>query len=483
MSRVCFGFEVHQPFRLDHQFDPEAGKRNKNLRELYFTSKNRDLLERVVQKCYIPATEIVLENLDQGFCCGFSLSGTLIEQMEAWGKDALDLFQQVASHRNAELLAQTYYHSLASLFSEKDEFEDQIRQHVSLIQDVLGVTPRIFENTEFIFNNAIASVVKRLGFAGVYAEGVERILGWRSPNYLYSCQGIKVLMRNYRLSDDIAFRFSNRQWEHYPLTADTFASWLAGTPGDCIHLFMDYETFGEHQWHESGIMEFLRWLPHEIVLKGNQCILPSQALEEDPRDELDIEETISWADQEKDTSAWLGNCRQSTAFRAVEKAGRLVRDRMVWRYLQASDHFHYMASKFGSCEEVHSYFRQEGPYESFADYMRVLSDFEERSAALARMKGAVLGLRCLPPEKAFHFFSDYGYTGHSAYSLDDFAEQLDVVPKDSIQFHIERGDFVSWIARVLGDRRLAETLKKCHEPHELSAAVDRRRKYLWNRLK
>lgn len=230
-------------------------------------------------------------------------------------------------------------------------------------------------------------------------------------------------------------------------------------------------------------MEFLRWLPQEIALKGNQCILPSQALEQNTRDELNIEETISWADQEKDTSAWLGNSRQLTAFHSIEKAGRLVRDRTVWRYLQASDHFHYMASKSGSCGEVHSYFRQEGPYESFADYMRVLSDFEERSAPLARMKGAVLGLRCLPPEKAFHFFSAYGYTGHSAYSLEEFAEQLDVVPKDSIQFHIERGDFVTWLAEVIGDTHLAEALKKYHLPHELFEAVDRRRKYLWNRLK
>ncbi len=483
MTQVCFGFEVHQPFRLNESFDPEEMRKNRNIKEIYFSRKNRELLERVAKKCYIPATGILLENLDQGFRCALSLSGTLVEQMERWASDALDLFSQVARHPNAEMLGQTYYHSLASLFPTMEEFEEQVQLHRELMKDQFGTEPKVFENTEFLFNDTIARTVNRLGFDAIYTEGVDRILGWRSPNYLYSCQGMKILIRNCQLSDDIAFRFPARSWEEYPLTANTYASWIAATPGDCIHIFIDYETFGEHQWEETGILEFLRWLPRELLEKGNECLLPSQAAASNPCEELSIQETISWADREKDTSAWLGNCMQNAAFRALVGGERLVREKTIWRRLTTSDHFHYMAAKGGTCEEVHSYFRQEEPQKSFSTFLRILSDFEQRSAALTRQRGAVLGLRVVPPEQAFHFHSDYGYTGYSAFSLDEFALQLEVCPSDSIAFHAGRGDFARWIRDVIGDRHLASSLEPCSERHEISAAVERRRKYLWNRLK
>jgi alpha-amylase len=483
MTSVCFGFEVHQPYRLNDSFDSERMRKNRNLPEIYFSRTNQEILERVARKCYVPATEILLESLDEGFRCALSLSGTVVEQMDRWATDALDLFAQVARHPNAEILAQTYYHSLASLFPTMDEFEEQIRLHQELMKDMFGVEPRIFENTEFIFNNTIAQTANRMGFSAVYTEGVDSILGWRSPNYLYSCQGIRILMRNCQLSDDIAFRFPARSWEAYPLTADTYATWLAATPGECIHIFIDYETFGEHQWEETGILEFLRWLPQEVLEKGNECILPSQAAATEPWEEFSINETISWADREKDTSAWFGNCMQNAALRALVGGEKLVREKTIWRKLTTSDHFHYMAAKVGTCEEVHSYFRQEGPQESFSTYMRVLSDFEQRSAALTRQRGAVLGLRVFPPEQAFHFHSDYGYTGYSAFSLDEFAMQLEVCPSDSIAYHVQRGDFARWVKEVVGDRHLAERLGRCTERHEICSAVERRRKFLWNRLK
>jgi alpha-amylase len=320
MANVCFGFEVHQPFRLNNQFAAETSRKQKHLQDIYFSSGNREILERVVQKCYLPATQILLENLDQGFCCGISISGTLVEQLEHWGKDALNLFAQVAVHKNAEILGQTYYHSLVSLFHNQDEFEEQIRLHRELMKETFGVQPRIFENTEFIFNNTIASTVRRLGFSAMYTEGVDRILGWRNPNYLYSCKGLKLLLRHCRLSDDIAFRFTNREWDHYPLTADTYAEWIAESPGECVQVFIDYETFGEHQWADTGILDFLRWLPEKLLEKGVECVTPSTAALADPCEELSVEETISWADLEKDTSAWLGNCWQNAAFRGVERA-------------------------------------------------------------------------------------------------------------------------------------------------------------------
>jgi alpha-amylase len=483
MASVCFGFEVHQPFRLNNQFDADMHRKQKHIEELYFGGLNREILERVVQKCYLPATEILLSNLDQGFHCTMSFSGTVIEQLERWGKDALDRFGQVAAHKNAEILGQTYYHSLASLFPNQDEFEEQVLLHRRLMKDTFGVVPRIFENTEFIFNNAIASAVRKLGFSAMYTEGVDRILGWRSPNFLYSCKGIKLLLRNCRLSDDIAFRFTNRNWDHYPLTASTYARWLAETSGECVQVFIDYETFGEHQWADTGILEFLRWLPEELLKNGVESLTPSAATLAEPCEELSVEETISWADQEKDTSAWLGNCWQNAAFRALERAPPLLTQRTTWRYLTTSDHFHYMAAKFGSCEEVHSYFRQQQPAEAFTTFMRVLSDLEYRSASLSRKKGAALALRTLPPEKAFHFHSDYGYTGYSAFSLDEFAEQLEVVPADSISYHLRRDDFSRWLSEVIGDSRLAQEVQGKTQRHEIAEAVDRRRRYQWNRLK
>ncbi|MDD1675744.1 MAG: alpha-amylase, partial [Methanomicrobiales archaeon] len=328
-----------------------------------------------------------------------------------------------------------------------------------------------------------ASTISKLGFNGMYAEGVDRVLGWRSPNYLYSAEGIGLLLRNCRLSDDIAFRFTDRAWDRYPLTADTYAQWIASSPGECVQVFIDYETFGEHQWADTGILEFLRHLPEEITAKGSRCLTPSDMICSGIGEELFIEETISWADREKDTSAWLGNCEQNAAFRAVEWAGKLVKNRNVWRYLTTSDHFHYMASKSGSCEEVHSYFRQELPREAFATFMRILSDLESRSAAHNREKTAILSLRTLPPEKAFHFHSEFGYTGYSAFGVDDFAEQLEVVPADSISYHVFRGDFSRWMADVVGDKQLARELVALTRRHELTEAVNGRRKYLWSRVK
>ncbi len=451
------GFEVHQPFRLDPAFDPRKGPKGRKIAEAYFSDSNREILQRVCEKCYIPATQLLLELLDDGFKCAFSLSGTLVEQLERWNADALALFRQAARHRNVEFLSQTYYHSVASLFDGPGEFEEQVRLHRHLLQDVFSVDTQVLENTEFIFNDTIAEAAGRLGFKAVYTEGVERVLGWRSPNYLYSCRGMKVLLRNFPLSDDIAFRFASRAWPEWPLTADKYASWLAASPGDCINVFVDYETFGEHQWVETGILEFLRWLPRECEARGVTFATPSEIADLSPAGELDFEETVSWADLEKDVSAWLGNASQRAAFRELQSVRAFAPDLTTWRYLQTSDHFYYMASKFGSCGEVHSYFSPGActNVEAFEGYMKILSDLETRSARKMRPKDVAVELACLPPEKAFRFHDTAGYTGFTAYSLDGFGEMLDLVPPDSIAYHLGRGDFAAWIRDVLLDEELA----------------------------
>ena len=479
MSMVSFGFEVHQPFRINNKFDATEVIKRGDLRRIYFSNKNKEILERVVQNCYVPATEIMLDNLDQGFKCAFSFSGTAIEQLEKWGKDALELFKQVAVHENAEILAETYYHSLASLFHDKDEFEKQVRLHQQLMKNTFRVNPNVFVNTDFIFNNGIASIVKRLGFSATYAEGVDRVLEGRTPNDVYTCQGMKVLMRNYKLSDDIAFHFGNKDWDQYPLSADKFASWLAATPGDCINIFLPYETFGEHGSKESGILEFLRWLPSELMDKGNECALPSQVARIDAREELNVEEMTSWAGADKDLSIWLGDCKQRIAFKAIERAKSLVKNKDILRYFQASDHFLAMSPMLSA---VPSYYSEGGPFESFVTYMKILSDLEQ-IPGMMRTKGAVMGLLCLPPEKAFHFFAGDRYAGYSAYSLDEFADQLQVVPNDVITYHLERGDFSRWIEEVLGDTQLTAEVGKCAMRHELVEAVEKRRDYLYHRLK
>jgi alpha-amylase len=276
------------------------------------------VLLRVADKCYNPATALILEKLDEGFSCSFSISGILIEQMEKWSKETLDLFGQVARYKNCEIIGQTYYHSIASCFADKTEFREQAQMHSDLMYNCFRVRPTIFENTEFTFNNEIAATVKDMDFAGIYTEGVDRILGGRSPNYIYQCRGIPVLLRNTALSDDIAFRFANKSWERYPLTADTYADWVAASSGDVINVFLDYEIFGEHFWKETGIFDFMRALPGELEARGVTSVLPSDAVAEHPPvGEINVHESISWADLEKDTSAWMGNDRQKTAFHAV----------------------------------------------------------------------------------------------------------------------------------------------------------------------
>lgn len=483
MSRLCLGFEVHQPFRLKPDFNSQNGTAE-SLESLYFSGANREILERVADKCYIPATGIILDSLDKGFRCAFSLSGTLVEQLEKWRPDALDLFKQVAAHKNAEMLAQTYFHSVASLF-DPGEFEEQVRLHKKMLKSEFGVTPKVMENTEFIFNNDIARSAKKLGFKAIYTEGVERVLGWRSPDYVYSCKGIKLLMRNYQISDDVAFRFNNREWDKYPLMADKFSSWVAASPGDYVNMFVDYETFGEHHWEDSGILEFLRWLPVECHGRGVEFITPSEAADLPARDELSIEETISWADVEKDASAWLGNTIQHTALKAIQSARPYAKDKKMWRYLQTSDHFYYMASKFGSCADVHNYFSPDAckPFDSFALYMRILSDFERRAAKKMRPKAVAMELRTVPPEEAFNFYTPAAYTGFTAYSLNDLCDLLNYVPKDSVEHHLKNKDLSRWVQDVLGDGGLAGEMAECNNRLELVDTTTKKRDALWASLK
>ncbi|OGD23347.1 alpha-amylase [Candidatus Azambacteria bacterium RBG_16_47_10] len=394
MPSVCFYFQVHQPFRIkkypvfnignDHDYftDDSEGKLN-----------NRKIFEKVARKCYFPANDTMLHLLEKHpeFRISFSLSGVFLEQAEQFMPEVLNSFYRLARTGRVEFLSETYHHSLASLYS-KDEFQRQVERHRSMIKKFFAVEPTVFRNTELIYNNEIAHWAEELGFDGILAEGIERALGWKSPNFVYTPQGsehIKLLLKNYKLSDDIAFRFSSRAWEEWPLNTEKFASWVAkhNGNGETINLFMDYETFGEHQWEDTGIFAFLRNLPEALLRYPDiNFKTPSEAIAAYPaRDRIDIGEHISWADVERDLSAWRSNAMQYAALEniyALEKDvlasgdAALVED---WRRLQTSDHFYYMCTKWFADGDVHKYFNPyDSPYDAFISYMNVIHDMRSR---------------------------------------------------------------------------------------------------------
>ena len=395
---ICLYFQVHQPTRLRLYRFFDIGKDS----HYYDDFANRTILRRIAQKCYLPMNAQLLEQIRQGkgkFKVAFSISGSALEQFQRFAPEVIDSFRALAETGCVEFLCETYYHSLASLASES-EFNHQVLKHKKAIEDLFGVTPTAFRNTELIYSNAIGESVYRLGFKTMLTEGARHIMGWQSPNFVYECETqprLKLLLRNYGLSDDIAFRFSNRNWDMWPLTAEKYLAWVkeSAKDDDIVNLFMDYETFGEHQNASSGIFDFMKALPEAVIDDGTfSFVTPSEATKKNKSVAgLDVPDPISWADEERDVTAWLGNELQQEAFNKVyamtEKLS-IVGDPELWEdfgHLQESDHFYYMCTKFFSDGEVHKYFNPyDTPYEAFINYMNVLSDFQirldEKRAAL-----------------------------------------------------------------------------------------------------
>ncbi|MGK0549096.1 MAG: glycoside hydrolase family 57 protein [Pyrobaculum sp.] len=383
MDVVLF-FEVHQPRRLRPDLYRVFPSKPLEV-EIFYEELDRHVFERVSERVYRKSTKILLDAAREvpGLRVTFSVSGLALEQMRRWAPDVLDLFREMAAREVAEFAAQTYYHSLA-WFVDREEFREQVEMQVKAVEELIGYKPRAAENTEFIYNNDVACFLHSMGFSTVVTEGVDWVLGWRSPNYVYKAWGCdaRVLVRNYRLSDDVGFRFGARWWDQWPLTADKYAAWLEATPGDVVLIAVDYETFGEHHWPESGIHEFLRWLPREVAKRPRlQFATVSEATRSHtPRDVYDVPPwaTISWAD-ERDLSAWLGNELQRNAFSllswlypyAKALGGEVLK---LWRMLSTSDHLYYQATKMGPAGEVHSYFSPYGSaYKAHDIYMAALA--------------------------------------------------------------------------------------------------------------
>ena len=390
MKKICFYFQVHQPFRLRHYRFFDIGKETN-----YFdNNKNSSIMKKVAEKSYLPANQIILDLINQygdRFKVSYSISGTALDQFELYAPEVLESFQKLAATGCVEFLAETYSHSLSSLISPS-EFKKQVKDHSDKIETLFGQKPTVFRNTELIYSDKIGSMVSSLGYKTMLSEGADHILGWKSCNYMYYSSenpDLKLLLKNYRLSDDIAFRFSQSSWNGWPLTAEKFVNWLNEIPeeDEIVNLFMDYETFGEHQWKETGIFNFLRSLPHHVFSSSSfSFVTPSEASELlQPIAKISMPNPVSWADEERDLSAWLGNDIQDDAFESLyylEDKMKSITDKDLisnWRYLQTSDHFYYMCTKFFSDGDVHKYFNPyNSPYEAFINYMNVLSDFEER---------------------------------------------------------------------------------------------------------
>ncbi|MFW6013907.1 MAG: glycoside hydrolase family 57 protein [Nanoarchaeota archaeon] len=382
---VCLYFQLHQPERLGqyHVFDINSSH------EYFDKERNKELCEDIANKCYLPANKVLLKLIEETgrkFKVAFSISGVLLEQLELYAPEVIESFKELSKTGCVEFLAETYYHSLSYIYS-REEFMEQLTLHEKKIEQLFGQKPKVFRNTELIMNNEMAAFIENRGYKGVLAEGADHLLGWRSPNFLYKTvcnQNMGLLLRNYKLSDDVAFRFSNKDWIEYPLNAEKYAAWInnINNNGEIVNIFMDYETFGEHHSVKSGIMEFIGSFPKYVIENGNQFMTPSQIVESySVRGEVDVHEFVSWADAERDISAWISNPMQNNCLQelyGIEKAVKESGDEQIlkdWRFLTTSDHFYYMSTKWFSDGVIHGHFNPHGsPYEVFIVYMNVLND-------------------------------------------------------------------------------------------------------------
>jgi alpha-amylase len=390
---IVLYLHVHQPYRIRHYTIFDAGHNHGYFDAPFEANEsNEKVIRKVAEKSYLPTNKLLLELLHKHpeFKLSLSITGTVIEQLERWAPEVLNSFKALTETGRVEIVGETYHHSLAFFYSRK-EFEAQVEMHRHKIEEVFHQTPQAFRNTELAYNNDIAYWADQAGYKTILAEGWDPILGWRSPNFVYQpafTENIKLLMKNYKLSDDIAFRFSNRDWAEWPLNAGKFSHWM-NEAGDAtnFNLFMDYETFGEHQWHDTGIFDFLGSLPDEWLKRdGNTFMTVTEAADSfETKDKVDMPATVTWADTERDLTAWLGNRMQQEAISALFELedtvlathdGELIAD---WRKLTTSDHFYYMCTKWFSDGDVHAYFSPyESPYEAFINFMNAWHDMRYR---------------------------------------------------------------------------------------------------------
>ena len=380
MKTICLYFQIHQPFRLRRYRFFDIG----NDHYYYDDFQNGEIFKKVADMCYIPATRAIIDMIkksDGQFKLAFSISGVALEQMEIYSPELIDNFVELIDLGCVEFLAETYAHSLSSL-GDHDEFRAQVNMHTEKIKSIFGVTPKVFRNTELIYSDDISDLIYDMGYRGMLTEGAKHVLGWKSSNYMYSSAAhpeIKLLLKNDRFSEDLSMRFADYSWSEYPLTADKYISWIASTAEaeNIINLFLNFEILGSLHSSSTGIFEFFKALPYFAAQKNISFSLPSELFETKKAvDSIVVPYPMSWVDEEKDCSSWLGNVLQKEAFKKINEISERVRlcsDRRIlqdWLYLQSSDHFYYMNTK-----HFNLFSPYDNPYDAFNNYMNVLSDF------------------------------------------------------------------------------------------------------------
>ncbi len=473
----CLGFDIHYPCRLNLGFRPDMARGKRKLKNIYFSPGMKEDLGLTVDRSFRPTTEILIDLLDGGFECAFSISGVVLEHLERWYPDMLELISHAATHENAEVLAQTYHHSVAGLFADPQEFVDELLMHRDLMNDLFGVIPTTFVHTDYLITPATADA---LTGSGIRAAIIEGAVADRDPNRTYTYRGLPVLITHCDLADDLAVRFPWREWDKWPLMADRYAEWISVSPGESVTLFFDYRIFGDIVGPETGILKFLHALPSALAGVGVRAVRPSDVAKNPPHG--DIGEAVGLADP----GASQGRQRtilQQSALAALEKAGKLVTDTEIWRYLLDTDHIRRMAMRSTACgRPVHTVSHWTA-HSYFAAFMRILSHLEERSAASAPSRRAVLSLRCISPEFEFSFSSHDRPAGYAAHSLQELTDMLEFTPDDVIRYHMERGDFYRWIDQVIGDSKLAKDIQDIEDRALLKAIIQERIDDLWKRLR
>lgn len=394
MRAICLYLHIHQPVRYrEYSIFDVGNNHNYYFDDYYGRQSNERIFRKVTDKSYRPMLQLLENNINRypDFKLSLSITGTWLEQAERWAPELIDQIKRLVDTGQVEIVGETYYHSLA-FFHNREEFEKQVLLHEAKIKALFGITPRVFRNTELAYNDELANWADENGYVGILAEGWDKILGWRSPNHVYrphNCTNLKLLLKNYRLSDDIAFRFSNHNWSEWPLTVPKYQNWINNDclRGPIINLFMDFETFGEHQWKDTGIFGFIdTFISSWLSEYENKFVTVSEACElETPVDEISMPETVTWADTERDLSAWASNAMQASATNDLYELRdtvlashnpKLIRD---WRYLTTSDHAYSMCTKYWHDGDVHAYFSAyASPYESFMYYENVLRDLTYR---------------------------------------------------------------------------------------------------------
>lgn len=390
MKSICLFFQIHQPFRYRRYRFFDIG----NDHYYYDDYANETTLSKVAEKCYLPTNKLLLKLATKykgKFKVAFSITGVALDQFELYAPEVIKSFQDLTKTGCVEFLSETYSHSLSSLKDNK-AFEKQVLLHEQRIFNLFGQKPNVFRNTEMIYSDEIGAHIHKMGYTAILTEGARHVLGWKSPNFLYVNAinpRMKVLMRNFKFSDDISFRFSNTNWSEFPLTAEKFTGWFnkLHEKEEIINLFLSYETFGQRQPKESGIFDFLEhWVDNVVKIDNLKFVTPTQAVQElQPISIVSVPDPISWADEERDLTSWLGNEMQKEAFEKLyvlsQRMDNCKNDDLIkdWNYLQESDHFYYMSTKFFSGNQEQIYTNPfDSPYEAFINYMNVLSDFTLR---------------------------------------------------------------------------------------------------------